>query len=139
MKKSIFIFVLLFCFCFCGCSVAEKPVEQSQVVDVSSNEVSQEASQVVTYLTGDEYDRINQLLQCNEDEYFEFTVSGQNVKYMFSNGYFSALLTIGNSQVKNEGGYKITKDTVELFFNNGTHQSWPYEVKNGELYLTNPN
>ena len=83
MKKSIFIFVLLFCFCFCGCSVAEKPVEQSQVVDVSSNEVSQEASQVVTYLTGDEYDRINQLLQCNEDEYFEFTVSDSRINKLY--------------------------------------------------------
>ena len=87
----------------------------------------------------EEYDRINRLLECDEDEYFEYESSGHTVQYAFYDGYFTAVLYFDEYEVTNEGTYKIATDTVELFFNNGTHQSWPYELKDGELYLTNPN
>lgn len=84
-------------------------------------------------LTGDEYERINSLMQGT----FQGRLStGNRIEYCFENGSFACYTELGSTILENYGTYTLTEKTLILHYQNGTEKSCPWKINDsGEIEL----
>lgn len=86
-------------------------------------------------LTGTEYERINSLME----GMYQFRIStGNLVEYNFEGGSFVCYTQIGGSVIENSGTYKLTEETLILYYQNGTVKDCRWKLNSEgaiELFL----
>lgn len=136
----LIISILLSSIIFSACSSTSISTDYSSSYDVIDDAVTDdtdtetEEEVEVNYLTGDEYEAVNAMLQGS----WSSTTGNVYTEFVFDNGNFEVYSEVSGVYGTNSGTYNLTDTDIELHYQNGAVKNARYYIIDGEFSFDMP-